>query len=498
MKLRLATAVTALLGGLLTLPATAASAAPPPGGLPGITVPTVRWADCGDGWDCTQLQVPLDYRNPSAGTFPLAVTRKKATTANRIGALVVNPGGPGGSAIEFAHSLATDSPLNERFDLAAFDPRGVGQSGSLSCWTAREYSDHYAQAYGRAGTDEFFPAAASGKAFVDACNAKYAKLLPYLGTEFTARDMDLVRAALGEEKITYYGQSFGTFIGTVYANLFPQRLRLAALDGGYDPDAYTHRPYEADRRQYLAADAAMKRFFRWCDATPTECPFGNGNAEGAFVELQQRLDNDPVRTADGREIVNGAMVALRFNLNLGVGKWLWPELGNRLRDLTTKTGVYATEMYQERTDYLTQNTVVECADRGFTRNLRILQARLYEHATAAPILGPATAYAPPNYDHGHATACEQWTDAQKSRYTGPWNASGSPDILVVGVVGDPDTPYQDSVTLSDVLDNGHLLTTEGEGHTGWYNSACAQSATIDYLTNGTLPAPGTTCPNDTP
>ncbi len=515
MKLRL-TAAGILLSGSLAVPSQVASATRPeqlvarsatsaiapatqlPAGLPGIDVPAIRWIDC-DGWECAKVPVPLDYRNPSAGRVTLALTRKRASGA-RIGTLFVNPGGPGGSAIEFAHDIADNGPaaLRERFDIVGFDPRGVGQSGAISCWTAREFSDAYADAYGRAGADEFPVAAELGKVFVSHCQAKHGKLLPYLGTEFVARDMDLLRAALGEEKITYYGQSYGTFIGTVYANLFPGRLRLIALDGAYDPDRYANRPYEYDRGQYLAVDAAMKRFFSWCDATPAECPFGDGNAEAAFLQLQRDLDADPIRTADGREIVNGAMIVLRFNLNLGVGKWLWPELGTRLRDLTAKTGVYATEMYQERTDYLTQNALVECADRGFQRNLRTLQAKLHEHATAAPIMGPGAAYAPPNYDHGHATACEQWQAPQKSRYAGPWNAAGSPDVLVVGVDGDPDTPGQDAVTLADTLDHGHLLFVKGEGHTGWYNSECAKDAITSYLVDAVLPAPGSTCENNTP
>lgn len=354
--------------GVITAPA---SAQP----LSGLTVPLLTWTDCGGGFQCARAPVPLDYRDLSAGTVTLSLTRKPATDpARRIGVLFVNPGGPGGSALSLARSVANRGPaeLGERFDIVGFDPRGVGESTPVTCQSAAEFQTALSATTTRSTA---YPTAVRlSRALVDSCPER---LLPYIGTEYTARDMDLLREALGERQLNYLGISFGTYIGTVYANLFPSRIRTLALDGAHDPDAYANRSYDYDRGQYLAAEAALKRFFTWCDTSA--CSFGGGRSQEAFIALQNSLDRNPVGA------VNGVGLTLQVLLDLGGGHRRWSRLADSLRDAQHRTGLL-----------LAENT--------------------------------------------HA-----------SRYSGPFNAPGTPPILVVGTVGDPDTPFQDAVALASVL-----------------------------------------------
>ncbi|MFB9908747.1 alpha/beta hydrolase [Allokutzneria oryzae] len=487
-------ALSVALGVALLVPTggAASAAEPPAGGMPGVAVPVLAWADCGKGFQCATAQVPLDYRRPGAGTIGLSVLRKPAADpARRIGSLFVNPGGPGGSAVSTARSLATTGPaeLRERFDIVGFDPRGVAASGAVRCQDPKTYGAAWASATTRPDKDAFPRAVHSGREFAQACQRESGGLLPYIGTEYVARDMDLLRAAVGDRKLSYLGFSFGTYIGTVYASLFPRRTRALALDGAYDPNHYANQPYSYDITQFDAVDATLKRFFTWCAATPAKCAFGNGKPEAAFTELQAALDANPANGA------NGATMTLAVVFALNGGKSTWVRLADNLVKAQQRTGPLM-KPADANTEFFAANVAVECADRAFPKSMSLLRERLAYAARKAPLAGPALAYAPPNYDHAHATACVQWPAEQRSRYAGPFHAWGSAPILVVGTTGDPDTPYRDSVALSRTLVNSRLLTFDGEGHTGFQHSPCAKSAITSYLTDLRLPRPGAVCSDD--
>ncbi|WXB20288.1 alpha/beta hydrolase [Pendulispora albinea] len=391
------------------------------------------------------------------------------------------------------------APMRERFDIIGFDPRGVGASVPLACQNQREYSDAWAQATARPERGQFDRALQLAKEFNDACVRESADRLPYVGTQYTARDMDVLREAAGDKKLNYFGISFGTFIGTVYANLFPKRIRVLALDGAYDPETYANRPYEYDLGQYVAVDAALKRFFDWCKDTPESCSFGNGNPAKAFLDLQASLDANPIRNAEGRVIANGATLVLQIVFDLNRARPFWPTLAKDLAQAqTTRDGRLLAEVSAGTASFLGMNTAIECADRDFPRDKSLLRTFLRLESAVAPYAGPAIAFGPPGYDHGHAPACVQWPAARRSRYAGPWDAAGSPPILVVGTTGDPDTPYPDAVSLARKLDNARLLTFKGEGHTGYSGSACARAAISDYLVDRVLPARGAVCDDALP
>ncbi|MGW0518205.1 alpha/beta hydrolase [Crossiella sp. NPDC003009] len=480
-------------------PATAAAALP--GGVPGVTVPSLDWRDCGtgDGFQCATAQVPLDYRDLAKGTLALALSRRPAgKPAQRIGSLLVNPGGPGGSGVGFARSVVTELPAEvaERFDVVGFDPRGVGQSSALACLDAEQTRAAFAEMPATRSRGDFERGQRFAAEFNAGCQARSGALLPYVGTEYVARDIDVLRAALGDAKLNYYGVSFGTYIGTVYANLFPKNFRVLALDGGYDPEAYANDPYRYDLGQFLATEAAFERFLSWC-ATSEKCPFGKGKPGKAFDQLVADLDREPVTDADGKVLANGASLAYRMIFALNGGRPSWPTLAAQLTEAQSRTGRLLRPI-STNAPFFAANTAVECADRVYPKSKVQLRARLAVAAALTPRLGPVAAYGSPGYDHSHAAACQQWPAKQASRYAGPWSAKGSAPILVIGTTGDPDTPYQDAVVLAKTLDNARLLTFVGEGHSGLSNSACARQATADYLVNKELPARGARCQDDPP
>jgi pimeloyl-ACP methyl ester carboxylesterase len=464
-------------------------------------VPSLDWSDCQGGFECANAAVPLDYRDPQGRTITLPVIRKKAADpAKRKGTLFLQPGGPGNSGVDFVRNNYADLPaaLRDSFDVFGYDVRGVGRSSQVVCWDDPTYTQAVTAAKGVPGPDAYEPAVRQAAAFDQACQDNAGDRLPYVGTEYVARDIDLLRQGLGENQLTYYGRSFGSYIGTVYAALFPGRVRALTLDGAYDPRKYRNRPYSYDRDQYLALDGAMSRFLDWCKADQATCGFGDGDPRAAFDRLKADLDADPVETAGGGR-ANGYTLVYRLMFNINEGKVIWPALGQALRQaqLRDNTSFLLRPPSPASFDFLNPNVAVECVDKDYPSNPYRLKWEVTTNARLAPLLGPAMAYGPPTYDHQHATACAQWQGEHVSRYEGSYRARGSAPILVLGTTGDPDTPYQDAVALSHELDNGRLLTFDAEGHTAFGRSACATDAVVGYLVDLKVPARGTTCADET-
>ncbi|NUS73968.1 MAG: alpha/beta fold hydrolase [Corynebacteriales bacterium] len=495
---RLAILVSVLALTSLVSPVSQAAAPKPlpAGGFAGVQVPELEWTDCGEGAQCATAQLPRDYRDLAGPTIPVPILKVPATDPKRrIGPLFINPGGPGGSGASEALAFAKEAPddIRARFDIVGFDPRGVASSQAVACQNATTYAAAFAQTSTRADPGAFDRAVGLAREFNNACVNNSGELLPYIGTEFVARDMDVLRAALGAEKISYFGMSYGTYIGTVYANLFPQRTRALLLDGAYDPDTYANSPYEYDLGQYKAVDGALERFLDWCAAKPAECSFGDGRPKEALQELMASLDANPVRDANGVVTANGATFVLLLTGRLNGGIKRWPVIGTNLAAAEQRHGIFLAPIDADDARFYAANVAVECADRKYPANADLLEQRLEDAAHAAPLAGPATAYGPPAYDHSHASACVQWPAEQRSRYSGPFDAKGAAPALVVGNTGDPDTPYQDAVTLSETLVGARLLTWEGEGHMANGRSACAEEYMNKYLLKLTLPAPNTVC-----
>ena len=495
--------VVAVAGLALTLGGLSARADKPQRPVPMSVpaVPALAWAPCEGGFECATARVPLDYRRPAGDTIPLALIRRQVgDPAQRKGTLFLQPGGPGNSGVSFVRNsyAALPAQLRDRFDVFGFDVRGVGSSGQLQCWDDAEYSRVVSAALGRPEpATAFEQAVRQARDFDTACQKRAAALLPYVGTGYVARDIDLLRQALGEPQLTFYGRSFGSYIGTVYADLFPQRVRAVVLDGGYDPNRYAHQPYKYDRAQYVALDAAVERFFSWCASAASRCQFGNGHPRAAFEQLTRALDAAPV-TIPGQGAANGYTLAYRMMFNINSGKAGWPALATALHQAQQRdvTSFLLRPPSPASFDFLTVNVVVECIDRNYPRSRERLRREVRTSVRLAPLLGPSIGYGPPTYDHNHAPACVQWPGSKPSRHHGGYRATGSAPILVIGTTGDPDTPYRDAVALARRLDNARLLTFRAEGHAAFDRSQCAAEIVTDYLVDLTLPRRNATCADE--
>ena len=492
-----------LLGCLALLAGSASSASAQDTAAP--AVPELGWSDCRGGFECARALVPLDHRRPGGRRISLALVRRPATDPDRrIGSLFMNPGGPGGSGIGFARGFYNELPeeLRRRFDIVGFDPRGVGRSTPVRCWSTSRYRRAFANARARSSRAALPRTLSEGRSFGRACRRASGELLPYVGTEYVARDLDLLRQAVGDERLSYFGFSYGTYIGTVYADLFPSRVRAAALDGGYDPRTYANDPYAYDRGQFIALGGSLDRFLRWCDRAPRECGFGRGRAGRALDRLVARLDTRPARVREpgGSATVNGFALLYSVSFVLNDGHAGWPSLGADLERARTRRSGPLVEGAVSKSlfEFLSQNTAIECADRAYSRSTTLLRRRLAAHAGLGSRLARVFAYGPPGYDHSHGATCAQWPAPRASRHAGPFTAAGSDPILVVGTVGDPDTPYPDSVALASTLENARLLTFAGEGHTGFGRSRCVTDHVTAYLIEGDLPPPGARCADEPP
>ncbi|MFE1832354.1 alpha/beta hydrolase [Streptomyces yangpuensis] len=473
-------------------------------GAVGSSVPVLAWGPCTgprDGFECATARVPLDHRRPTGPTIALAVTRRAAADpARRTGVLLLHPGGPGNSGVDFARNshAALPAALRDTFDVVGYDMRGVARGARVECWDDEEYAAAVDAARGVPGPGALQRAVRQGADFAAACRQRSGGLVPFVGTGFNARDIDLLRRALGEETLSFYGRSFGSYVGTVYAAQFPRRVRAMVLDGAYDPHLYADVPYAYDAAQFAALDAAVGRFLDWCAQEAAVCGFGDGRPRQAFEDLKRALDADPVITAGGRP-ATGYTLAYRLMFGINAGREIWPYLGEALRAAQDRRASFLLSPPSPASfGFLTVNTAVECADRRYPPGRPLLGALVGAHAASAPLLGPPVGLGPPAYDHNHAPACVPWQEDRPGRFEGSYRAAGSAPILVLGTTGDPDTPYQDAVALAGTLENGRLLTFAAEGHTAYNRSACISALVNGYLVTGALPARGTVCADEAP
>ncbi|MGW2598978.1 alpha/beta hydrolase [Streptomyces klenkii] len=461
---------------------------PPPSAAQGISLDGKA---PGKDWECAKLPVPLDYAKPGGETIELAVIRAKARDkGKRLGSLVFNFGGPGGSGVATLPGLATSyDKLRDRYDLVSFDPRGVGDSAAVRCLGDKE-TDAANQIDGTPDdAEEERAALASNKAYVDACAKNSAKVLPYVDTISAARDMDRLRAALGDAKLNYFGISYGTELGGVYAHLFPKNVGRAVLDAVVDP---TQDPVEGNLGQTKGFQLALSDYLKDCAASAqaAACPTQDG-----IVSLLKKLDGQPLPTRQGRkltqdEAVSGIASAL-------YSKDTWKYLTQGLQEAMTKgTGNTLLVLYDllsgrgpdgRYSNLQPANRAISCADAQQRYTAADVKGRLAEFRAASPVFGEAAAWS--------LLSCTGWPVEGKWK-TIDVSAEGSAPIVVIGNTGDPATPYAGAHRMAEGLGKGVAaeVTYKGEGH-GAYNSgnACMVRTVNDYLLEGKVPAGGTTC-----
>jgi pimeloyl-ACP methyl ester carboxylesterase len=499
----LAAASVALTGCLYTMipedaPVSTASPAPDTAGVPEELLPyygqELDWSTCGEGFDCTTVTAPLDWADPSQGEIELSVIRSRATGGEPVGSLLTNPGGPGASGVGLIRdslTYAVGEPLREQFDVIGFDPRGVGESTAVTCFDAAGMDAYlFDIPENERGSDAWNAEMLERHAdFAEACDANSDGILPYITTENSARDIDLLRAVLGDTELHYLGYSYGTFLGATYADLFPDKVGRLVLDGAVDPSI---SGLDMNVTQAIGFESALRAYMADC-LEGSECPF-RGSVDDAMADLGALLasvDRDPLPAADGRELgADSLMTAIVAAL---YSEESWPYLSMALDSVLQgdpETAFLLADLYYDRENgaYIGNQTeafrAYNCVDYPVDATEADIDAAFARLEDEAPTIAP--------YWFG-PDPCEVWpypaTGARQAIA-----ADGAPPIVVVGTTNDPATPYEWSVSLAEQLSSGVLVTREGEGHTG-YNKGndCVDDAVERYLLEGTVPQDGLTC-----
>lgn len=446
-------------------------------------------------YECATIHVPRDWQAPEdSGTFELALIRIRSDRQrDRIGSLVLNPGGPGGSGIEAAVLLSfgplfggLPDTVTERFDVVGFDPRGVGRSSPVRCFTDEETDQAFGADPDPASAREFEAALAASRRVAQRCEQRYAGALGHLSTEQTARDLEAVRAAVGDDKLTYLGYSYGTLLGAVYAHLYPTRVRAMVLDGAIDP---REDPVAASEAQAVGFERAFDNFADWCARTPRECPLGS-DARSAVDAALERARTSPVRGEDGREA--GAGWVFWAVLSTLYTQDRWPELARALDRFNggDASGVFAlADAYTQRRpdgsypNLFDVNTAINCADGGADVSVDEVRQLQDRWRRKYPLFGAPMAVG--------LLGCAVWPADTDPYPYGP--AAGAPPVLVIGTTGDPATPYEQTAELAELLGVGVVLTYHGEGHTVYPADPCVTEAVDAYLIDLTVPAAGAEC-----
>jgi pimeloyl-ACP methyl ester carboxylesterase len=463
-----------------------------PSTLPAYYSQHLDWQPCDHGFQCARLLVPFDYAHPGGKRFSLPVVKLPATDpARRVAPLVINPGGPGGSGVQYALAARSEFPaaLRARFDIVGFDPRGVaGSKPALACLTGPELDKYLDTDEMPDNAAELAPIVAQARLYAQRCEQNSGALLPYVGTENAARDLDVLRAALGQSRLTYLGKSYGTYLGTWYAQLFPRRVRALVLDGAVDPDTPS---LEADITQAEGFTVAFRSFAAWCQAS-AGCPLGQ-DAAGQLQAMIVRANSVPLanrlgpgQVADGALLLNGVAAAL-------YSKQGWPILKTGLASAFRGDGtvlVQLANLLLERnpdgtySNLVDADTAISCVDRPWPRSLAAWQAQAAAAGRAAPLFGPPNVWG--------NLPCAYWPvpPAPQPRIT----AAGAPPILVVGTTRDPATPYRWARALAADLSSGVLLGRNGDGHTAYgEGSGCVDTIVNAYLISLKVPRSGIVC-----
>ncbi len=454
--------------------------------------PPLQWEPCG-GFDCATLVVPWDEGTPSAAdagrTMSLPVVRRPATgPGERLGSIVLNPGGPGGSGVSFLRAAAPSmQPLNERFDLVSFDPRGVNAADPALVCRASLDDDVDIIGAGGLSTEQF---TRELTAFHDSCAGDNAELVTVLGTDHVAADLDRLRDALGDEQLTYFGFSYGTRIGAVYAHLYGDRIRAMVLDGA---DVSVEHLAESVAAQYRAFDEAFTRFAASCPATAgggSCATSGDGGAGAVFRKVETQLQTSPVPAGAGRQLTAGELYLGAAAALYDRSTWdsLDRALAAGLRGDGTEMQALADSLEGRRrdgsyTNLYDANIGVNCADNEVrpTAQQAIEQgARLAAELTWFGPLATA-AY----------VDCVGWPAADPTGAAAHPAANGGAPVLVVGTTGDPATPFAWAEELAHTIPNGVLIRREGEGHTAYFSSPCVQRTVAGYLIDPSTAQPST-------
>ncbi len=471
---------------------------PPPGSeaLSRFYGQRLEWKDC-EGAQCATLEVPVEYANPQGDTIELALVKVPARKAGkRLGSLVVDPGGPGASGVDYARAadVIVGKGVRDAYDVVGFDPRGVGRSSPIDCLTDRQLDTFLGSdpTPDNPAEEQAFEQTARG--FAQACGSNAGPLLAHVSTVDAAKDMDVLRAALGEEKLTYLGKSYGTYLGTVYAGLFPTNVGRMVLDGVVAPDL---TPEELNLGQAKGFELATRQWAAYC-VKEGDCPLGD-SVDAVMKGLRTFLssvDSSPLpRTGD-----NAVPRLTEGWASLGIAAAMydqgaWQFLIDAMRDAVGGDG---TALMQLADQYADRNPggqyagnimeviyAVNCLDKADTTDLAERHRLAEESLKEAPTWGPFLMWS--------SLPCGVWP-VKATGTPEKISAEGAPPIVVIGTTRDPATPYEWAVRLRDQLADASLITFDGDGHTAYTRSnKCVDGAVDAFYLKGTVPKDGLRC-----
>lgn len=455
-----------------------------------------NWQNCGDEMQCATIAVPLDWSNPEGRRITLALVKHPASGDRRLGTVFVNPGGPGASGAAFVQESvdrAVSTELQQYYDVIGWDPRGVGNSAAVACLEPQEMDAYlFGIPQSEPRTEAWMnELRADTKQYGEACAEQSGRLLQYVDTISTARDLDLLRQIVGDQKLNYIGYSYGTLIGSIYAELFADRVGRMVLDGVL---ASNISIFELVKFQTLGFELALSNYLNWC-LEQRDCPF-TGTVDEAKAEISQLLadvEANPLPAEDGRELgVSTFITAIIYPL---YDETSWSYLNQLFAEVAagdTSLAFLLADSYLTRDadgTYLDNSneafSAINCLTYGRVTDVDVIVENAKAIEAAAPIFGKYQGYS--------ELACIDWP-ATPVVFEQPIVAAGSDPILVIGTTGDPATPYQWAVDLADSLENGVLLTYNGEGHTAYNRSNdCVLNAVDNYMITGEVPANNLQC-----
>lgn len=465
---------------------------PPGKGLQRFYDQEVTWSDCGGGDECASIWVPLDYKHPGGQAITIKAKRQPAgDAAKRQGSLFINPGGPGGSGIDYLDFIGLKSQVTDVYDVVGFDPRGVGQSTPIDCISDSDLDTYVASDPTPDNKAEIQRLEQLWTHMTKGCVERSGPLLAHVSTVEAARDIDILRAVVKDKKLNYFGASYGTYLGATYAALFPTKVHRMVLDGAVDPLA---KPRKAEIHQAGGFETALTAYLKYCVAQDN-CPLGD-NVDQARTRLQKlfkELDQHPLESSSGRKLTEG----LAF---LGVivplyNRDNWPYETQALQSTIQGNAdamLSLADAYTERqsdgsykSNSMEVQSAVNCLDKPEHESVKDIEAGKSDFLEESPTFGPAAMWWPYACSHWPVKASEPHPD---------YAAKGAPPIVVIGTTRDPATPYKQAVKLAKELSSGVLLSRDGDGHTAYGSgNNCIDSAVDTYLATGKPPDDGTMC-----
>lgn len=455
---------------------------------PGRETTPLEWERCGT-FECASIDVPFDYADPSVGTFRLPLMRRVADDESaRIGSLLVNPGGPGfgGSMIVENADWYFSPEILSAFDVVGWDPRGTGGSlPAIDCIDT--YDEYFALDSPPGDAIEKEALVDAAQAFNDACGARSGAILPYVSTRASAQDMDSIRRALGEEKITYFGFSYGSELGATWVTMFPETVRAAVFDGAADPNAGA---FEGALAQAKGFESQLDAFLADC-SEDRGCPFrSDGDAEGALDRLITAIDARPIPTEPSRTPVTLGVLYTALAQAM-YSDTLWPELATALAAARSGDGsgllALYDSYYQRRPDGTYGNELeafiaISCLDDPGPADVEGVDAFIPEFVRAARRFGA-------NFAYGYSCALWPVPADEKVVVTGV----GAGPVVVIGTTGDPATPLESSRKAAAALEDGILLVVDADRHTGYGLNRCIVDLVDGYLVRLEIPESETVC-----